>query len=339
MRRRLFGVCIGFLWLFLLSVPLQGESWSLLHDNDLVFNSDDHYTGGVQIGWMSDPYGSSGAGSFGQGYVTLLSRFVSLFGVSFEGRQRSGAIGLHELIITPEDLNSTEPIYDDVPYVGVLSGTFSLFSWDADDFEEFRLSLGVIGPSSGAEAIQKSVHSVTGSAEPRGWGNQLGTHMLLQAGYLRGARHYLREYGGNRRLEWCNSYSVDLGNFYSGIGAGSLLRFGRNMPANFVTASGLLSSSQSNRIGVEERGKEPGWEIRAGIGASAVGYLYLYDEAKARGYSFERPRLIPRGNIGATYYWEGFHLSLDLFPAGSVGANPKSKSFGRINLVWVSDVR
>jgi len=326
---------VCFAGLLLILQPLRAENWSLLHDNDWIFNSDDHYSGGLQIGWMGDSCGSSGAGSFERRYAALMSDAVGVFGVSFEGKQRSGAISIHEVIITPEDLTDTEPIYDDVPYVGVLSGAFSLFAWDAETFEEFRLSLGVVGPPSGAEAIQKGVHRLTGSTEPRGWEHQLGTHPLLQIGYLRGVQRQLHEFGGNRRLEWCNSYGAELGNFYSGFGVGSSLRFGRNMPGNFAAASGLLSSSQSNRLGLERQKALPGWEIRAGVGMSVVGYLYLYEAAKAQGYEFDRPRIIPRGNIGATLYRKGFHFALDLFPAGSVGGNPKSKSFGRMMLVWV----
>jgi lipid A 3-O-deacylase len=321
--------------LFLATLPLCADSWSLQHDNDLVFDSDDGYSAGLRIGWMGEPYDRNAEGSFNRQYVAAMSGIVSLLGVSFEERRRSGAIGIQALIVTPEDLERPEPIYDDVPYMGLLSSHFSLFSWNAEDVEEFRVSLGVLGPPSNAASVQKRVHRLIGATEPKGWDNQLGTHPVVQAGYTRGWRHYAREYGGSRRMEWFNSCSADIGTFYNGVGAGSVLRFGRNMPANFVTTSGLLSSSQSNRLALEERTKQPGWELRAGLGISAIGYLYLYDEAKRLGYTFDRPRFIPRGNIGASVYRERFHLSLDLFPAGSVGTNPESKSFGRIILVWI----
>ena len=313
---------------------LHADTWSLLHDNDFIFDSDDHYSAGLQIGWMGEERTPNTPGGFNRAYVDGFTALLESLGISFEDRRRNGAISLQEMMVTPEDLDSREPIYDDVPYMGVLSSGFTLFAWDENAFDAYNLTLGVIGPRSGAEQLQKRVHEIVGAAEPRGWDNQLGSRGLFQAGYVRGVRQYLKEYGDDRRLEWFNSYHVDLGTFYCGAGVGTALRYGSAMPRGFSTPGGLLNSIQSDKLAFSERTRDTGWELHAGLFVSGIAYLYFYDAAKRAGYRFDRPRVIPKLNLGASLYYERWRLSLDIFPAGSSNANSESSSFGRISLTW-----
>ena len=317
-----------------LTAALHADTWSLLHDNDFVFDSDDRYSAGLQIGWTGSAYEAAEADSFNRAYISAMSSLLALTGVSFEGRRRSGAISLQEMMITPSNLESRVPIYDDVPYAGILSADFALFAYDDDDFDTYRLSVGILGPDSGAESLQKAVHKLVGATDPKGWDNQLGTKAIIQAGYAKGIRQYVRKYAGESRLEWFNSYYVDIGTLYSGAGVGSSLRYGVNMPRNFAASGGLLNNITGDRLGLEEGRRKWGWEIRAGIALNGVAYFYYFDEAKRRGYTFDRPRLIPKANIGASLYLDGFRLSLDLFPEGSSNANTESSSFGRISFTW-----
>lgn len=317
----------------LLALQLQADTWSVLHDNDYIFNSDDSYSAGLQINWMGECYHESDAGSFNRRYVSALSNLVASLGVSFEGRRRNGAFGMHALMITPDDLGRTEPIYDDVPYAGILSNNFTLFSWDRNDFDAYYASLGILGPQSNAESVQKNVHKLIGSTEPRGWDNQLGNRIIVQVGYVRGIRHYVRTYNDHRRLEWFFSSHLDVGNFYNGAGMGTSLRFGSHMPWNFAAVSGVLNSVTGNKLAFKPV-KDPGWELRVGLSVSGIAYFYFYEEAKRLGYAFDRPRIIPIANIGASFYWDRFRIAFDLFPTRSSDVDPRSSSFGRITLTW-----
>ncbi len=318
----------------MICLPLYGDSLYILHDNDLPFNSDDHYTSGVQFGWISEGYSGELNDSFTQNYIQSLSSIVELVGVSFSERKRAGSISVQGMMITPNNLERTDAIYDDVPYMGTLSSAFSLLSWDSDDFDEYRFTIGVAGPNSGAEQLQKTVHKITGSIDPKGWDNQIGTRIIMQLEYVHGIKQYTGNFGDSKRFEWFNSYYADVGSFYCGAGVGSSVRYGENMPLNFKSSSGLLSGSKSDMVELEHKNSSFGWDVHGGVHLNFVGYLYLYEESKRLGYSFDRPNILPVLNAGATIYLKNFTASLDFFPSRSTVANPTSTSFARINLSW-----
>ena len=320
------------LFLIFFSTIVRADSWQILHDNDMLFDSDDHYSAGVQISWMSDSF--EGNSSKESPYVEFLSDTAEKLGVSLDGRNRSGSISIQELIITPNDLKQSEPIYNDVPYIGLLSSSFSLLSWDDDDIDEYSLTIGLLGPHSGAEQLQKTVHKIVGSTEPQGWDNQLGTKMIVQIGHMHGVKHYIQEYNEARRFEWLNSYYVDIGNFYTGLGLGSAVRYGENIPSNFASTTGLLIGGKSNMIELDRKNASFGWDIHGGVYFNAIGYFYLYKESERLGYEFDNPRLLPIVNAGATFYWKNVSLGLDIFPSGTTATNPRAASFARMSLIW-----
>ena len=61
----------------------------------------------------------------------------------------------------------------DRPYAGVLLGNFSLMSDGDDTRSVLTLSLGVVGPGSGAENLQNGFHDLIGQNHPNGWGSQI----------------------------------------------------------------------------------------------------------------------------------------------------------------------
>ncbi|WP_373072859.1 lipid A deacylase LpxR family protein [Sulfurimonas sp.] len=322
----------NILLFWMLALPLYADSIYILHDNDLVFDSDDHYSAGLQIGWISNEYDNNTTEGFSQSYVKLLSDTVELTGVTFKNRKLAGTISVQEMIITPSELKSSEPIYNDIPYMGLLSSSFSLLSWNEKKFDEYRFTIGIIGPDSGAEQLQKTVHTIVDTTDPKGWDNQLDTKIVAQIGYTHGIKQYIGSYSNSMRFEWFNSYYADVGNFYCGAGVGSSIRYGQNMPFNFESASGLFNSSKGDMIELDKKSSSMGWDIHGGVYLNAIAYLYLYDESKRLGYSYDRSYFLPIVNFGVSWYMENFNISLDLFPSQSTVTNPDSASFARINL-------
>lgn len=321
-----------YLYLFLFSVlPLYSQIFSVAIDNDYVFASDDHYTGGMQVGWMSDTYDDN----ISNLYVSSMKDMVSFLKIAnFEGKHQNGAINLQEIIITPRNLSTDKPIYNDVPYAGVLMANFSYFLWETSMFEEYKISLGTVGSYSGAQELQQAVHKVISEFGSKGWDNQIGNRVLLQAGYIKGIRQYEKNLSGGMGFDWFNNYFFDLGTVYTGAGFGSIVRYGYNMPKSFPQMGSLLNSSQNDQLNLDTYDKNWGWSLNAGVAVDGVGYSYLYDEAKRRGYEFDRFRIIPRGQLGIDFYKRDLRLSVELFPFGPTTSSFRSNSFGRIALTW-----
>ena len=335
MFRSMYIATVFRFFLMMFSLPLMAQSWSFSTENDAPFGSDGGYTGGMQVGWMSDALRQSRPGSFGYRYVSAMSGLLqALYPFDLSTKRRSGAISIRGMAFTPEDTKSQEPIYDDVPYMGVTTATFSLFIWDERLFHEIRAAVGVIGPASGAGFTQKVWHRAIGNEEPQGWGNQLDERPVFQAGYGFGVRQYEHRFGGGHVFEWFNSFSADAGSGYTGAEAGTVLRIGKNVPKNFVTINGLFSHTLARQLNLESCPETWGWAVSVGVSANAIGYFYLYEESKDEGYDFERPSGVVTGRFGADLYYKTLQLSLELLPSRSIDRFMRFNDFGRLSLIW-----
>jgi lipid A 3-O-deacylase len=319
----------------MLAASLAAQSWSLLLDNDILFGSDGEYTGGIQIGWMSDELNATREESFERGYIVGMSDLLTaIYPFDLGSMRRNGAISIQGTAITPRDTKSKTPVYNDVPYMGATSATFTLFIWNERLFHGVSLVVGAIGPISGAAFAQTTFHRAIGNTEPQGWDNQLGNRLLLQANYLVGARQYVHRFKGDHVLEWFNDFFADVGSLYVGAGGGSILRFGRNMPKNFAEMSGFFSRSLVRQLNPGSRTGTWGWDANIGIGVNALGYFYLYEASKAQGYEYDRPSAFLLGRIGIDLYYKNWQVAIEAYPSRSLDRYISSDNFGRVSLVW-----
>lgn len=320
---------------FAFAVPLMAESWSFSIDNDWVFGSDDKYSGGFQIGWMSDEIHESGKEGFAYMYANGLSELweaVSPF--DFGGMRRNGAISLQGVAITPEDTKIVEPIYDDVPYMGSTAITSSLYIWNDRVCHEALITLGVIGPASGADEVQKAIHRLLGITVPKGWDNQVGNRLLIQAGYVAGIRQYATRFANDYTFEWFNSLSVNAGSGFVGAGGGTALRIGENVPTNFITINGIVNRSLANQLVSGADRDAWGWSVNVGLFVDLIGYFYLYEYSKQHGYDYYQPPAVLTGRIGFDLYYKMFQASLELYPSRPIDEYVRSNYYGRLNLVF-----
>lgn len=325
---------IFFLFILPFYIELYASSWSLAIDNDFFFNTDDRYTGGMQINWMGDNYHPKQK-SFDSHYALALSKLISSIGMGdFKGKKRNASFGIQEFIITPEDLEKKEPIYDDVPYIGILSLKSSLFIWDATAFEEYRMTVGIVGPSSGTTEIQTRVHKLIGAKNPQGWHNQLEDYAFIQWNYLKGFKNFEHIFSNDIHLQWFNNYVLSLGNYYRGGGGGSYLRLGRNIPDNFVAVSDSLNSSPTHQINLGSRSKALGWATRLGLFGHIPAFSYIEEEAQQKGYTYEKSYSKLIAQVGFDLFLEDFQISIEIYPTGFLYKNYRENSWGRVQFTW-----
>jgi hypothetical protein len=252
----------------------------------------------------------------------------------FSGKNMSASMGIQEIVITPKNIEATQPQYDDTPYVGLLNTHYSLFVWDETVFDQYRIQLGYVGKYSGAKELQKSIHILTDSQKANGWKNQLGETFVAGLGYLRGVRSYEYAFSESARFEWFNSFYGDLGNAYIGGGVGSVVRIGVNMPRNFDVSSGLFQNAPSKMLNLQSRSENLGYSLDIGTSLNGIGYLYLYDEGERQGYDFSTPRWSITSKIGLSLYAANIHCSLELFPMFTRDKTIQESSWGRFSFGW-----
>ncbi|MHA4807686.1 lipid A-modifier LpxR family protein [Flavitalea flava] len=93
--------------------------------------------------------------------------------------------GIMQIMLTPNDIAVTERQSKDYPYSGALFATHTLYSYDPVKKYDFQteLILGVMGPASMAQQLQTWVHRIINYQRPMGWGNQLGTDILMNVNF------------------------------------------------------------------------------------------------------------------------------------------------------------
>ncbi|RKZ05838.1 DUF2219 domain-containing protein, partial [bacterium] len=143
---------------------------------------------------------------------------------------------LGQNLYTPEDIKTTELIEDDRPYAAWLYFAAGLIADTRRSLDIVEFSVGMVGPAALGEPLQKWVHSVIDSPEPRGWHNQLSNEPTLQIFYER-----------NWRRPWTPAWlgavgltsdvtphlGGALGNVFIHAGGGGTIRLGTDLPADY----------------------------------------------------------------------------------------------------------
>lgn len=231
-------------------------------ENDWPFATDRQYTGGIELAWFSREQ-RRGNGPWPE----WLPGFSSLRGA--QGRRR-GILALGQQAYTPDDLSATDPPRRDRPYAGWTYVRVGVTGWDERRLEAWRLALGVVGPSSGAEAVQSGLHDLTGSQKGQGWNFQLGDEPGVVVHWERRWRAWAERRAGGWGWDLVPAVGANLGNVSTAGGVLLELRFGYRVPADFGQVS-LLNS-----------GPVTGPTARAASGHSFYGVLAPWAEAVAR---------------------------------------------------------
>lgn len=226
------AVRISFLILLILSTlssAAQAEEgpsgyWSVQLENDVFANSGDrYYTHGTQISYLHEIVPDSG----------LIDTAEIL--PFYQRGPVTNAVNhtLGQKIFTPNDIKSTELVEDDRPYAGYLYYNLSLLSRvTRNSFYDYGnivgLTIGVVGPSAGAEQVQGWYHDTIGIDTPAGWEHQLDDEPVLGISYSRIWSIVMPTTGP---FEFGVSPHVTgvLGNAYTYAAGGVMFRFGTHL--------------------------------------------------------------------------------------------------------------
>jgi len=296
--------------LLLFCLTLNADQFSFLFYNDTFTGTDRHFTNGMNLSWIDDSFGSIEE-TKPNSYNSFVSSVVNALplAVMDSSKNHNAGISLSQIMITPNDLSISQPQYDDMPYAGHLALAFYMFEWDSESFKEFRVEFGVVGKESGAEYVQKTVHSIIGSLNPKGWDTQLGTQYTANALFRYGEISWQNKGIDGLSMDWFNHFGVQAGNFETNAFGGTMFRIGNNYIRNFnlhypyLKEEASLLRLDNNHLGI-------GWSLSAGINAKLLAYSYILDEAKKEGYATDKNIVNISFYSGADLYYEAHKLTL-----------------------------
>jgi hypothetical protein len=179
-------------------------------ENDLFTNTDESYTNGVRLSWISPDVGSYERDPRLPRAIEKINDRLHFFhdmntrNCSDKGAepdtclQRNLVISVGQLMFTPEDFRATELIKDDRPYAGYLYSTFGYHTRDNNQLDTIEVSFGVVGPASRAEQTQDFIHHLRDIPVFKGWENQLHNEPVFQLLY----EHKERALSGRLAPNW-----------------------------------------------------------------------------------------------------------------------------------------
>ncbi len=218
------------LLVLLLAAPALAEDnarWRLAWANDAFAGSDNQFTSGISL-QANSPFAdsledTSGTPAFGKSLLGwLLPRR--------EGLRYRESWTLGHNMQTPDRLQTTELILDDVPYLGMVGWTNSFLALNDRELAGVGTLFGWVGDATLAEPLQSTAHEISGANEPEGWDNQLSNEPLLNL-YAVYKRKFLR----SEAFDAAWSLDAALGNAYTYGQAGVEFRFG-DRPSGFTLA-------------------------------------------------------------------------------------------------------
>jgi len=196
-------------------------------ENDTFSGTDEHYTNGLKLSWLSADLSGWGQTGWRKTLVALLP-FVN----RPDGQKNLG-FALGQNIYTPRDTARPDPDPADRPYAGWSYVELAFVSKTPGVADTLAIQAGIVGPHSLSEDSQRLVHQWIGSARPRGWDYQLRNEAGVNLVYERRWRLYARALAETVGIDLIPHAGASLGNVQTHANAGGTLRLGLNLPSDF----------------------------------------------------------------------------------------------------------
>lgn len=235
-------------------ITLQDENASISAGTP----TDRLYVNGLSLGWMSPT---------GMVPHALMNLGHTLWG---EGEQRVG-VQLFQQMYTPLDTQAVPPNRNDRPYAGFLGGNFTLMSDGDDTRSVLMVTLGVIGPASGAQNLQEGFHGLISQSSPKGWGYQIPNTPAVEVLHERTWRLSMGDVAG-LETDALPSLTVGIGDVRDYVQSGVVFRIGQGLKSDYGVPRLRPGLSGGD---VFQPTRPFAWYLFAGADGQAVGYDLL----------------------------------------------------------------
>ena len=280
-----------------------------------VDRSDRDYTNGLRLGWLSPAITEIPDGwarivtiptFFGEDPATSVTRRI---GITFG-----------QNLYTPQDLATSQPIFNDRPYAAWLYSSFSLQSIykRADPttgksepvrLDTLQVDFGLVGPAAGGEFVQNNFHTLIGDPRSFGWANQLHNEPTLGLTFERRWRTSRSVVFEDPELEYdiIPRMGAVVGNVATYATAGATLRLGKDLRSDFGPARGHPALPGSEGF----IGEDFAWYLFAGLNGEAVARNMFLDgntDGNDIVHVTHRP-FIGEASAGVTMLFHGMRVS------------------------------
>lgn len=295
-------------------------------ENDEFARQDNGYTNGFRATVIP---GTADAPAW------LRSMAGTLTPVTRTGARSPWSWSISQVMFTPDDIENPRFPPDDRAYAGWLQASASLFTLTETELERFRMSLGTVGPASGAEQAQKQIHEALGSARPVGWDSQLPNEPTVQFSYDRQWRMIRDTKDDGLVLEMTPTFGATLGNARAGVEAGGFLRIGDNIPVDFGPQR---IKSLAGGSGYYKPVRGFGWYAYAGVAGHLAPHNIFLDGSLVRstpGVEVDRDPYFGQLYAGFACYHGPTRVGLvAVSETDRFEDQPRENRFGALTISW-----
>lgn len=271
--------------------------YSLSFENDIFAGGDNNYTNGVRFSYFSPE-------SDVPGWLENTANLMPFF--AEEGHKRWG-LEFGQNMYTPDDITVVANQPNDQPYAGWLYGAATVVSDTGRTLDTFKLTLGMVGPSSMAKGAQQFIHDAIGSDDPRGWRYQLKDEPGIIIGYNRRWRALYEFSPFGWGFDITPQVGGNIGNIHTNATVGAIARFGRDLPADYgppLIGSGMGGSD----FFIPSR--DFGWYLFAGLEGQAVARnIFLDGNTWKDSDSVDKEHFVGGVQGGIAFTWDDTRLA------------------------------
>jgi hypothetical protein len=303
-----------------LSLP-DGGLLVMTHENDWFFGTDRDFTSSLRMAYTSPNYREWNDVPLVPDFMGAMVDKLSF--IHDDWATVGEAMYMQQNMYTPNNETITPPNADDRPYAGWLGLGMDLFRQNLNRRTIIEINPGIVGPASGAEALQEGYHALIDSTDPKGWGSQIRNEPVLQFTYRQDWRPDALT---NLNITQSQTIGYDVighglitaGNGWDYAAVGVQARLGYHLPFDFGPSRPRLGD-------IDTLPYQPGGSVReptnwSAAGASVYGVVGAEGRAVARditldGNTFEHSASVNKDPLVAEYYlgivvqWGALHSS------------------------------
>lgn len=223
--------------------PNRSWTFSLQVENDIFANTDDYYTNGVRMSWVSPDLRTYSEAGTVPVLVYKLSNYLPF--IHDPAMQRNVVLSIGQNMYTPENIDVKVPDPHDRPYAGWLYFSVAFHNKTERWLDVMELNIGVVGSWSLAGPTQTLVHKTLGIHTPQGWDYQVPNEPAVNLVWERKIRFIRLGDAYGPGADAFVHFGGSLGTLYTYAEGGALARVGWHVPTDFGVSTIRLAGDVS----------------------------------------------------------------------------------------------
>lgn len=192
-------------------------------ENDYFAGEDNGYTNGFRLAYLSPE-------AHPPAIIRNIAHQLPFF--AEEGHKRY-SVAFGQSMYAPDNLGRVSLDPRDRPYAGFTYASIGMLTDTGFRLDNLQLTLGVVGPLSGAKHMQKFIHSAIDDQDPKGWGNQLKNEPGIILTYERKWRSIYEFSPLGFAVDATPHMGASIGNIDTYASTGVIFRFGKDLTADY----------------------------------------------------------------------------------------------------------